>query len=55
MIIEEINVCNEMNSVVLNYLLLFFYKKISHAPKSTKITEKHQTHKKAQKRNQAKA
>ena len=33
-------------------LLLFFYEKILHAPKSTK---KHQEHKKAPKRNQAKA
>ena len=39
---------------VLNFLLLLllFYEKISHAPKSTK---KHQKAQKAQKRNKAKA
>ena len=34
--------------------LFFFYKKISHAPKSTKKYQNHKKHKKAQKRNQAK-
>ena len=48
---------NEVIKAVLNFLL-FFYEKISHAqkaPRSTKSTKKHQTPKKVQKCNQAKA
>ena len=53
---DEYNI-NEVIRAVLNSLLIFFYKKISHAPKSTKKHEnaqKAQKIQKAQKRNQAK-
>ena len=62
--IKKIHACNKMNfssniNEVIRAVLnsFFFYKKISHAPKSTKSnksTKKHQRHKKAQKHNQAK-
>ena len=38
---------NEVIRAVLNFL--FFYEKISHAPKSTKSTKKHKKHKNATK------
>ena len=68
MIIEEINVCNEMNSVVLNSLLFFLQKdfarnkkrqKAQKAPKNIKRIKKHknatkQKPKKANKRTKIK-
>ena len=42
---DEYNI-NEVIRAVLNSLLIFFYRKISHTPKSTKMHKKHKKYKK---------
>ena len=65
MIIQKVNTCDKINSVVTQMRFLrqfsifyFFIDKFhthQKAPKSTKKHQKHKKHQKAQKRNQAKA
>ena len=54
MIIEEINGCNEINSVVLNSLLFFFTKTFRTHQKAQKSPKNIKSIKKAQTRNQTK-